>query len=105
MPPSPHRVKKLGMDFDKSLFGLHLSDAMSLSKLFAETKSLKRVCLAENLLNDESVHILTSGLSQNKSITSLGAYRCSLCFFLAVDWLTTSVAHRPVPQQDRRSRG
>lgn len=62
---------KLGMDYDKSAFGIQLTDAMGLAKLLAETKTLNRLTLSENLLNDESVHILMSGLMKNDTITYL----------------------------------
>mmetsp|Transcript_11911 Transcript_11911/g.22708 ORF Transcript_11911/g.22708 Transcript_11911/m.22708 type:complete len:475 (+) Transcript_11911:23-1447(+) len=64
-------ARKLGMDYDKSLFGMHLKDAMMLAKLFASSRSLTRVCLNENLLGDESVHIICSGLARNDTILQL----------------------------------
>jgi len=62
---------KLGMDYDKSLFGMQLKDAMSLSKLLQKSRHLIRLSLPENLLTDESVHILSSGLLANETITYL----------------------------------
>lgn len=64
-------ARKLGMDYDKSLFGMQLKDAMSLSKLIVSTRFLSRLLLPENLLNDESIHILSSGLLSNETITYL----------------------------------
>ena len=64
-------ARKLGMDYDKSLFGMQLKDAMHLAKFMAQTRTLSRVTLTENLLNDESIHILTSGLSKNDTLTYL----------------------------------
>lgn len=64
-------ARKLGMDYDKSLFGMQLADAMSLAKFFTKTRTLNRLRLSENLLNDESVHILMSGLYRNDTITYL----------------------------------
>jgi hypothetical protein len=64
-------ARKLGMDYDKSLFGMQLKDAMHLSKVLATTRSLTKVVLSENLLNDESIHIVASGLQNNDTLTYL----------------------------------
>jgi len=37
------RARKVGMDYDKSLFGMRLRDAMSLCKLLTKTATLNRV--------------------------------------------------------------
>jgi hypothetical protein len=68
-------MRKLGMDYDTSSFGMQLLDAMGLAKYFLQAKTLNRVALSENLLNDESIHVLMSGLARNDTITYLG-----MCF-------------------------
>lgn len=64
-------ARRLGMDYDKSLFGMQLRDAMSLSNYIRKTISLSRLTLRENLLNDESIQILSEALSENQTITAL----------------------------------
>lgn len=64
-------ARKLGMDYDKSLFGMQLKDAMNLSKLLVKAPYLSSLMLPENLLNDEAVHFITNGLAYNETITNL----------------------------------
>jgi len=63
--------KKVGMGYEKSLFGMHLTDAMSLSRLIANSRALTRVVLQENLIDDETVHVIGSGLAKNNTVTYL----------------------------------
>jgi len=62
---------KLGMDYDKSLFGMQLKDAMSLSNLLKKSRHLIRLSLPENLLTDETIHIIANGMLMNETITYL----------------------------------
>jgi len=64
-------ARKIGMDYDKTLFGMQLKDAMFMSKFITKTRTLTTLCLAENLLTDESIHVLSSGLAYNDTLTSL----------------------------------
>jgi len=64
-------ARKLGMDYDKSLFGMQLKDAMHLARCVSKTRTLSKLTLSENLLNDESIHILSSGLAKNDTLTYL----------------------------------
>lgn len=66
-------ARDLGMDYDKSLFGMTLSDSVSLSKLLCHSSSINRLNLSENLLGDEGVLLLMAGLhpSANRTLTSL----------------------------------
>eukprot|EP00455_Lapot_gusevi_P050365 TRINITY_DN7286_c0_g1_i3.p1 TRINITY_DN7286_c0_g1~~TRINITY_DN7286_c0_g1_i3.p1 ORF type:complete len:422 (+),score=81.13 TRINITY_DN7286_c0_g1_i3:82-1347(+) len=64
-------AKNVGMDYDKSLFGMKLTDVMSLANLLTNTTTLTRLILSQNLLNDESIHVLMSGLSKNETLTAL----------------------------------
>lgn len=64
-------ARKLGMDYEKAAFGMQLTDAMYLAKMVAKTRTLNRLVLSENLLTDESVHVLMSGLGKNDTITYL----------------------------------
>jgi len=64
-------ARKLGMDYDKALFGMQVHDAHSLAHLFAKTRTLTKVILSENLLSDETVGLLVEGLIRNHTVTSL----------------------------------
>jgi len=55
-------ARQVGMDFDKSLFGMSLNDAFNMSRLLASTESLTTLVLSENLIGDEAVLLLLSGL-------------------------------------------
>jgi hypothetical protein len=56
--------RKVGMDYDKGMFGATLGDAASLAKLFGHGASglISRVELRENMINDEHVLLLLSAL-------------------------------------------
>lgn len=62
---------RLGMDYDKSLFGMTLQDAVSLSKLLSQTRTIHKLTLTENLLNNDLIHILCTGLQANMTLTYL----------------------------------
>jgi len=59
------------MDFDKKLFGMQLGDAMQLSGILRMGTGIHRLRLSECLINDETLHVLISGLQQNETITHL----------------------------------
>jgi hypothetical protein len=61
--------KKIGMDYDKYLFGISLNDAVSLAKLLGSSggpmsigTGITRLELRENLIGDEAILLLMSGL-------------------------------------------
>jgi len=62
---------KLGMDYDKALFGMQLRDAASLARLLQRTTTLSELTLSENLLLDEMLRVLCSGLAANSTIAKL----------------------------------
>lgn len=63
--------KDIGMRYEKTMFGMNLNDAMSLSQLVSNCNTLTRLVLAENLLGDESIQVLSTGLAKNNTITYL----------------------------------
>ena len=65
-------AKAVGMEYDPSMFGMKLYDVASLSQLLQTTHNLTTIHLTESCLDDESVQVLTSGLSKNETVTSLG---------------------------------
>ena len=66
-----YKILNVGMSYDESLFGMKLTDALNLSKYLNQTKTLIKLSLCECLIDDETIHILCSGLEKNKTITSL----------------------------------
>jgi hypothetical protein len=59
------------MDYVKSTFGMKLTDMAALSQLLMVTKTLNRLTLQSNLLNDDSIQVLMGGLNQNETLTAL----------------------------------
>lgn len=61
----------VGMDYDRSLFGMKLSDCRTLAKALERTETLTYLNLSNNLLDDEKVRMVASGLVDNLSVTHL----------------------------------
>ena len=59
------------MDYVKATFGMKLTDMAALSQLLMVTKTLNRLTLQSNLLNDDSIQVLMGGLNQNETLTAL----------------------------------
>ncbi|KXZ55119.1 hypothetical protein GPECTOR_3g271 [Gonium pectorale] len=66
-----YNLKDVGMDYDRSLFGMKLSDCRSLAKALEHTETLTYLDLSNNSLDDDKVRMLASGLVENLSITHL----------------------------------
>ena len=64
-------AKRLRMRYDRALFGMKLSDAESLSRCLKTAPMLCRLSLPSNLIDDDLLEVLISGLSQNDTITHL----------------------------------
>ena len=64
-------VKEIGMEYERSLFGMKMSDVTSLQKALRVTETLTILSLPCNLLDDNTVRILASGLQGNATITAL----------------------------------
>ena len=64
-------VKKIGMNYERMLFGMKISDATSLAKIFDCTETLTTVVLAGNLIDDDLLRMLMTGLIKNNTITHL----------------------------------
>lgn len=64
-------VKQIGMKYERMLFGMKISDATSLSHIFKSTTSLTTLGLPGNLIDDDLLRMLMTGLIKNSSITSL----------------------------------
>jgi hypothetical protein len=64
-------ARKLGMEFDKGLFGMHAADAEALASYLSKTHTLTTLRLQENLLTDETTTTLCDGFVQNDTLTCL----------------------------------
>jgi hypothetical protein len=64
-------VKEIGMDYDRSLFGMKMSDVTSLQKALRVTETLTILSLPCNLLDDNTMRVLATGLAGNATITAL----------------------------------
>merc|ERR1719471_2180925 len=50
---------------------MKLTDALSIGKLLQSTKTINKLVLAECLINDETMHLLMSGLQANDTVVTL----------------------------------
>lgn len=64
-------IKKVGMNYERMLFGMKISDATSLAKIFNQTETLTTVILSGNLIDDDLLRMLMTGLIKNNTITYL----------------------------------
>mmetsp|Transcript_15365 Transcript_15365/g.50464 ORF Transcript_15365/g.50464 Transcript_15365/m.50464 type:complete len:420 (-) Transcript_15365:39-1298(-) len=64
-------MKSVGMDYDRSLFGMKLSDCRSLAKALERTETLTYLNLSSNLLDDDKMRMVASGMVDNLSVTAL----------------------------------
>ena len=64
-------IKKIGMSYERILFGMKISDATSLAKVFASTETITTVILSNNLIDDDLLRMLMTGLIKNNTITHL----------------------------------
>ena len=64
-------MSSVGMDYDRSLFGMKLADCRSLAKSLERCETLIHINLSNNLLDDDKVRMITSGLIDNMSVTHL----------------------------------
>lgn len=64
-------VKQIGMKYERMLFGMKISDATNLSHIVKNTKTLTTLWLPRNLLDDDLLRMIMTGLIKNTTITSL----------------------------------
>ena len=64
-------VNKIGMNYERMLFGMKIADATALAKSFSRTTTLTTVILTGNLIDDDLLRMLMSGLIKNSTITAL----------------------------------
>lgn len=64
-------VKRIGMQYERSLFGMRMSDAGSLARAIKSSSTLTTLCLPCNLIDDDMVQMLMTGLITNCTVTHL----------------------------------
>ena len=64
-------VRQIGMKYERSLFGMKISDATSLAKCVKGTAVLTMLSLPCNLMDDDLLRMLMTGLITNNTITHL----------------------------------
>ena len=64
-------VRGIGMRYERSLFGIKMSDAASLARSIQQTSVLTTLALPNNLIDDDLLRMLMSGLVSNCTITAL----------------------------------
>mmetsp|Transcript_24485 Transcript_24485/g.62214 ORF Transcript_24485/g.62214 Transcript_24485/m.62214 type:complete len:392 (-) Transcript_24485:328-1503(-) len=66
-----YNLQNVGMEYDRSLFGMKLADCRALAKALEANETLTYLDLSNNGLDDDKVRMLASGLVENLSITHL----------------------------------
>lgn len=66
-----YNLRNVGMEYDRALFGMKLSDCRSLAHALERTETLTYLNLSGNNLDDDKMRMLASGLLDNISITHL----------------------------------
>ena len=64
-------VRNVGVKYDRSLFGMKISDAMSLAKCVRATESLTTLSLQCCMIDDDLLRMLMTGLIKNQTVTAL----------------------------------
>ncbi|KAK9841164.1 hypothetical protein WJX74_001292 [Apatococcus lobatus] len=64
-------MRSVGMNYDKSLFGIRLSDCRALAHSLQQVDLLAHLDLTGNLIDDNRARLLSSGLANNHTITHL----------------------------------
>ena len=64
-------ITKIGMQYERMLFGMKISDATCLAKVFDSTDTLTTVIMTSNLIDDDLLRMLMTGLIKNNTITHL----------------------------------
>ncbi len=59
------------MNYDRAMFGMKLPDCRSLAKTLEKSETLVSLALPGNLLEDDKMRMIASGLVDNHSVTDL----------------------------------
>lgn len=66
-----YEYKNIGMDYDRLIFGMKVSDATYLAQALPMCRNLLTLKLSENLIDDDILRIVMTGVINNNSITYL----------------------------------
>lgn len=66
-----YSINKIGMNYERMLFGLKISDATSLAKCFDRTETLTTLIMSGNMIDDDLLRMLMTGLIKNNTITHI----------------------------------
>lgn len=64
-------AKHVGMDYERPLFGMKMSDAKIFSDCLRQTQNLVFLSMPGNLIDDDLISILIKGLMLNKTISQI----------------------------------
>ncbi len=59
------------MNYDRGMFGMKLPDCRSVAKMLEKSETLVTLALPGNLLEDDKIRMIASGLVDNHSVTDL----------------------------------
>jgi hypothetical protein len=59
------------MNYDRAMFGMKLPDCRSVAKMLEKSETLVTLALPGNLLEDDKIRMIASGLVDNHSVTDL----------------------------------
>lgn len=62
-------AKHVGMEYERPLFGMKMSDAKIFSECLRSTQNLIYLSMPGNLIDDDLISILIKGLMLNKTIS------------------------------------
>jgi hypothetical protein len=81
-------LKNVGIDYDRSLFGIKLADCRQLARSLERTETLTYLDLSSNNMDDDKVRMVASGLVDNVSVTHLNFSHNKVRMVLnAASWL------------------
>ncbi|CAN0023881.1 unnamed protein product, partial [Ectocarpus sp. 12 AP-2014] len=66
-----YSVNSIGMKYERMLFGMKISDANCLAKAIQATQTMASLVLQGNLIDDDLMRMLMTGLIRNSTITYL----------------------------------
>lgn len=64
-------IKNIGMNYERILFGMKISDATSLAKVFDRVDTLTTIALSGNMIDDDLLRMLMTGLIKNSTIAHI----------------------------------
>ena len=66
-----YAINKIGMNYERMYFGMKIKDASSLAKVFDTTETLTTLIMQGNMIDDDLLRMLMTGLIRNNTITHL----------------------------------